>query len=553
MSSKEKKETIATLHLKEHFIMRNFVRFFPKYALLWMFAIAIGIGCSYLPWAQPVSDYSGMRAFAIAFITITTTTITFAIPTCMRTIFSAYEGYYSTKIKQILLQRFPVTLLALSAFTSLILSILIVSGILGIAVDVPHEVMFYISLFWTLVCVAYLFIAIEKMVYFTVNAPYAILDKLEYGVMSHREITTEREYERFRDELSSINDIAATIVSRSTGQDKAVTTAMKSMFKIHRYYLTSATAGGKAQLRYHLMACQAVDHEMVRLFRASAQSCNEQACGTVIRTYCAMLSDAFKTKTGVGYFSDMMEEIPRIQSYANAAYIDDIEVMAYVGWFYTLAKTLDVEEYDKAKLAIVVRILSESLRRAVIDENDRIIYSFMRAASNTTVSHDVDGLSGTWLNILDRTVFVFVTWLIDAMPENSEKYLDYIRRYSMFNNGKYRSVLPDTRERVEALIAYESLASLNNDDVCDDTARFFVSSDHMALAMSISLEDTAAHTLSMLALMQHAGLDLQEVATFGRAGEKLVEDVEALDSRKTDKNFEQRLVYTRELVPGTWE
>lgn len=555
----DKKETVISLYLKEHFIISNLIKILPKYVLLWTLAIGVGIGCSYIPCAQPVNDYAGMRAFAIAFITIATTTITFAIPTCMRTIFSAYDEYYSTKIKQILLQRFPVTLLALSAFTSLILSILIVSGIIGIAVNVPHNIVFYISLFWTLVCVVYLFNAIEKMVYFTVNAPYAVIDKLEYAIMSHKHITNKNDYRDFRNELRAINDIASTIISRATGQDKSVVTALKSMYNIHKYYLNSATtlieAGTKdnKQLKFHLDACRSVDHEMVRLFRAATRSQNEHACRTILKTYCAMMSDAFKTETGVGYFTDMIEELPKIQSYARTCRIEEIENIAYVEWFYILAKTLIVQNYDRAKFALIVRVLAETLRRAVLDGNDNIIYLFMRMASNTNPSHEVQKIGNIWLNMLDRTIFVFVTWLLDVMPEGVEKYIDYIRRYSMFDKEAYRSVLPDSKERIEELIAYESLASINNEKISKNTDRFIMSSDHMALAMSITLEDTASHTLTMLALMKHANIHIEEVASFGRAGEKLAASVEALQNREDSEMFEKRLEYARMLIPGILE
>lgn len=229
----DKTKDKVKLDLSEHFILTNFISRMPIYAAMWIIALALGAMLSSLPMPQPVTDYAGMRAFSIAFITIATTTITFAIPTCMRSIFSTYEQYYSTKISEILLQRFPVTLLALSAFTSLLISVMIVSGIVGITIPVSPASAFYVALFWTLVCVFYLFVAIEKMVYFIANAPYAVIEKLEYGVGSVPEITTKEEYDSFRQELASMNDIASTIISRSTGQDDTVTEILEAFQQIH--------------------------------------------------------------------------------------------------------------------------------------------------------------------------------------------------------------------------------------------------------------------------------------------------------------------------------
>lgn len=485
----------AKLAAKEHFILANFLGRLPLYLLMWVAAILFALVFSQMPWTQPVVDYAGMRAFSIAFITIATTTITFAIPTCMRAIFSTYEQYYSTKISEILLRRFPVTLLTLSAFTSLLISIAVVSGIIGVAIPVSPAAAFYVALFWTLVCVFYLFVAIEKMVYFIANAPYAVIEKLEYSVGAMPEISTKSDYELFRQELASMNDIASTIISRSTGYDASITEILEAFQQIHAHYLSTADAADQAQFRYHLNACRAVDHEIVRIFRTACSVKNEQACSNIIATYCAMMLDAIETNTGIGYFSDMLEQIGRFQSYAGATSVDEIKILASVSWFFMLAELAkDRQKTDAAKYSLIVRTLSSSLCSATEAGDSVLIVKFLRIASNAEVDYDMRDIGEIWKNLLDRTVFIYATWLIDLIPPDAAKYVEYIKRYSFITSSVFRSVLPDTDERLAALFKYENLLHARSNTSAELNGK-------TAMLLSLDLENTAAHALMVVVLL----------------------------------------------------
>lgn len=540
----DKTKDKVKLDLSEHFILTNFISRMPIYAAMWIIALALGAMLSSLPMPQPVTDYAGMRAFSIAFITIATTTITFAIPTCMRSIFSTYEQYYSTKISEILLQRFPVTLLALSAFTSLLISVMIVSGIVGITIPVSPASAFYVALFWTLVCVFYLFVAIEKMVYFIANAPYAVIEKLEYGVGSVPEITTKEEYDSFRQELASMNDIASTIISRSTGQDDTVTEILEAFQQIHHHYLITANQSDHSQFRYHMNACRAVDHEIVRMFRTASTAKNEQACRNIIRAYCAMLKNAMATSSKVGYFADMMEQIARFQSYASACAVEEIKTLASVTWFFMLGDMMeDSDKYVYQKYSIVVRMLTAALRQASEQGEDSIIVKFLRIASNSEIEPDINNLSKRWRELLDRAVFVYATWIVDMIPQNAERYMEYIRRYSSIRSEVFRSVLPDSKERAQGLLTYENIVSIaiaEQDNNAQDTVAK-IGEGQTAMILSLSLEDTSAHTMMLIAILDRAGIEWQDLPRYGRIGEKLLDEIRELAKEITDPEIATRL------------
>lgn len=527
---------------KEHFILANFLSRLPLYALMWGACVLLSWFLSSLPWTQPVTDYAGMRAFSIAFVTIATTTITFAIPTCMRAIFSTYEQYYSTKISEILLNRFPVTLLTLSAFTSLLVSISIVSGIVGIMFPVSPAAAFYVALFWTLVCVFYLFVAIEKMVYFIANAPYAVIEKLEYGVGAIPEIVTKEEYDAFRQELAGMNDIASTIMSRSTGYDDAITETLKSFRQIHKHYLVTADQSNPTQFKFHINACRAVDHEIVRIFRTACTSKNEKACERIVETYCSMLSDALSTETGIGYFSDMMEQIEKLQSYASASSVEELKTIAYVKWFFMLSEI--ASEYDmsssQTKNAIIVRALISALRTATENGDDAIIVKFLRIASNSEIDFDIMSIGNTWRNMLDRAVFIYATWLVDLLPDNASRYVEYIRRYSHPAASIFRSVLPDSPERMRMLLLYENVMQLQG-ACAEDPEEAKVSDGRTAMVLSMNLGITAARTMMLAVLLDRNGMPWALMHDEGRLGRSFESEMGYIREHLDDEDTKKRM------------
>lgn len=62
--------------------------------------------------------------------------------------------------------------------------------------------MFVVSSFWGLVCIVYLFVALEKLVYFIVRTPHAVLDKLQFTVDATEQCCSE---DYFREIMSKID------------------------------------------------------------------------------------------------------------------------------------------------------------------------------------------------------------------------------------------------------------------------------------------------------------------------------------------------------------
>ena len=173
------------LNLREHYVVQNIKYYIPHYLILW--GIGIILSVLFVPVLLPIINYDYTRFYAGSALSISITTITLALPTAFKTIIDTYRQFSSTEIISILVRRFPVTLLTLSAFTSLVLSMLVASGILGyyftpVGEQSTTAFALIIMSWWTAICIVYLFIAVEKMIYFVVHAPEAILDKLEFGV-----------------------------------------------------------------------------------------------------------------------------------------------------------------------------------------------------------------------------------------------------------------------------------------------------------------------------------------------------------------------------------
>lgn len=527
-------KTKIKLYLNEHFILKNISTKLPQYLFMWGIAILFAFVMCSIPIIHPVSDYDGVRAFSIAFISIAVTTITFAIPNCMRTIFASYDQYYSTKINEILLDRFPVTLLALSAFTSLIIGIGIVSGIIGISFSNNYTAMFYISLFWTMVCVGYLFIAVEKLIYFVVKAPYAVLGKLQYSLLEKDVITNKQEYKEFRRELASINDIAATIVNRSTGQDDSILNVLEFFTKIHNHFLKQATTNAEYE-KLNLNACRAVDHEMVRIFRIAASSKNEQITKNVMRSYCSMMADAIERDCGIWYFSDMLSQIERMQSYADSSNVGAIRSIAYVEWFFMLFESAQIENHDSRKYTKIVHIMSSSLRKAALDKTNELLEKFYRIASDSEPDYDIYALPTYAITLLDRSVFVYLVWLIDIMPDNVQEKLDDLVKYSTVLDGNFRSVLPDSIERMKSIIEYEHVMT---QQVSVQEAKSKANQDALVL-MSMHKEMNGAAAIATLFVCENTTFDEEELNKCGEMGSMISRNISKLKTSK-DQNVIDR-------------
>lgn len=530
------------LDLSEHFVLTNFKNRLPLYLLMWGICVLISLVLSSLPILQPVEDYEQLSLFVRSFTMISTITITFAIPTCLRSIFSAYDQYYSTKISEILLDRFPVTLLTLSSFTSLLISILIISGVINNTIHIPVSFMFYIALYWTIICIFYLFVAIEKLVYFIANAPWAVIKKLEYGVSSVPEITTKEDYTAFRQEIASMNDVASTIISKSTGTDSAVLKILESLKQIHKHYLITANKEDHLQYRFHMNACRAVDHEIVRMFRTAASEKNEQACRNIIKAYCGMMINTMKYNNGVSYFSDMIEQILRFQSYANASCIEEIKTLAYITWFFMLGDMAnDLNDRINEKYSIIVRMLSASLRYSTENSENTILIKFFRIASNSEIDPDINTLPVLWKKLLDRSVFIYLIWLIDMEPDNTDRYLDYLHRYSSFNSEVFRNILPDSIERFNSLMDYENVISLTDAIDHNKNSQNETYASQTAVIMSLSLEDTLSHTLAILILLNQSKLNFDILQEYGRIGNRVLTKLLEIKKNLSVKEIKEKL------------
>lgn len=308
------------INFREHYIVQNFKHYTPYYVLFWLGALVFAFGLGIF--LEDNVNYEYTRFFAGSTLTISITTITLALPTALNIILERYSKYTNRNIINILVERFPITLLTLSAFTSLVVSLSVASGFMGNyfspAGNYTVAVGLLIMLYWAGVCIIYLFIVIEKMVYFVVNAPEAVLDKLEFGVYKAEDLSNQKQYAEFRSQLASINDIAATLVEQSTGRDVVIIRCLDALRAIHRLYLAKGVPETNTEKRkLNFKAVNAVDQEIVRIYREAANAKNEHATLSIINTWSLMMRDAAELNADNVYIAELMTRIQRFQSYAE--------------------------------------------------------------------------------------------------------------------------------------------------------------------------------------------------------------------------------------------
>lgn len=543
--------TQSKLLFQEHFILKNLKSYLPQYLLQWAGAVVFTIVISAVLKFADIVDYDFTRTFATSILSISITTITFAIPTCMRTIFAAYEEYYSTTIKEILLQRFPITLLTISSFTSLGVSMLIVSGVLGKYIPVHASILFCIMTFWGLVCIYYLFVAIEKLVYFVVKAPGAVLDKLKFNIYQATDLATPAEYDDFRQQLASINDIAATIVQKSTGRDEVIINCLEAFRNIHKQHMEYfQDAHDNTAQKRHLNACRAVLHEMTRVYREAANSKNEHATQAIVDVYCSMVYDACSLGMGYGYITELVAQVEKFQSYAFATMVEEIQEQAATDWFFDLVCRLEDLSTEDSSVPLqyiqvcITRELSASLRRITLDKRENLIDRFLKVSSNADIDFDLDQIGKNWLALLDRAFFIYLNWLIAAKPDGVEKYLTYLKNYSSRSSTVFRGVLCDSHERIDQLLLYESIyeAYSNDNDIVSSASAVNASNsekgrgaDRTALIMGLPSRVDSAKTLSYLVMLNTARMHLSNIMGKYRLSSKIEHSaIDILDNAEDD-------------------
>ncbi len=452
------------LNLEEHYILQNIISFLPHYVLLWVAAIVLAITAHVFMPFQP--DPSLTKTLSVSTTTLSITTITFALPTCMRTIFAAYETYHSTTIRTILINRFPITLLSLSSFTSLTISLLVVSGLVGTYIEVAPWIVFTFDLFWAFICVIYLFFAIEKLVHFVVKAPGAVLDKLEFNIYEVQSLNNEKEYAEFRQNLSSMSDVAATIIRNSTGKDKLILDYLRRLREIHHVYaLNTINDCGDARIRrLHQKACYACSKELTKLYREAVKNENGELSRAILKSYSLTVCDCVEIGCTRNYLTELISQIQRFQAYSHISIVPEIIEQASITWFFIMIndlKNLDEVKVDRLEFVkhCMVRELLTTLRRATLNHDEELLITFVRTASNLDIETDLDLRSKEWLSLLDRTVLLYVNWILRAKPDNAKECLSLLRRYSTMQVGVMRPLFCDTQERFKELLKLERFSN----------------------------------------------------------------------------------------------
>ena len=173
-----------------------------------------------------------------------------------------------------------------------------------------------------------------------------------------------------------------------------------------------------------------------------------------------MVRDAVELEADNLYIAEMMGRIQRFQSYAETAFVEVIEEQAYTDWYFLLSAQLQdqtgsIMPYTRIAM---VRELSAALRRITINNEENLFLRFMRVASNSDLDINLEGLNRIWLGLLDRAIFIYLTWLLISEPRECLTYLTYLRTFSSKRSNWMRSVLTDSQDRVVELLRLTELS-----------------------------------------------------------------------------------------------
>jgi hypothetical protein len=105
---------------------------------------------------------------------------------------------------------------------------------------------------------------------------------------------------------------------------------------------------------------------------------------------------------------------------------------------------------------------------------------------------------------MDRSLLIYLAWLMVSGEANAEEYAGYIRNYSTNENEDYRSALCDTPARFELLVAHE------------DANLFDTAGDSTARIMSMDANEDISRSLALMVMAVYAGVDIEDAK--GKSG-----------------------------------
>ncbi|MGN0301982.1 MAG: hypothetical protein ACI4BI_03805, partial [Anaerotardibacter sp.] len=173
-------------------------------------------------------------------------------------------------------------------------------------------------------------------------------------------------------------------------------------------------------------------------------------------------------------------------------------------WFFIMINDLkNLEDVKVDRLEFVkhcmVRELLTTLRRATLNKDEELLITFVRTASNLDIETDLDLRSKEWLSLLDRTVLLYVNWLLRAKPINAEDCLSLLRRYSTMQVGVMRPLFCDTQERFKELLKLERFSNTFSSKSTD----FQKKETETAALMDLPLDIDASRFVSYLVFLTY--------------------------------------------------
>lgn len=195
--------------------------------LVWVAGIlaAIGAAAAYAFLYGAVMDPAVARSFAATVLGFETAVVAIAIPTALNVVGRLYEKYASNRMRDALMKGLPLIRLALVAFPTIVLLLVMISGVIPSGAFTEA-----LAIIGCLVTVAFFFLFMDTVVHFVVNEPFAAVefmtDRLRTELASGEDDLASRD--GYVTAVQGIGDILAYAAFQGT-QDGTVDTCLAAL------------------------------------------------------------------------------------------------------------------------------------------------------------------------------------------------------------------------------------------------------------------------------------------------------------------------------------
>lgn len=438
--------------------------------LIWIAGIA---GVALAAWLLSgrlgtVLDPALARPFATTVLGFETAVVAIAIPTALNVVGRLYEKYASNRMRDALLQGLPLIRLALVAFSTIFLLILVISGAV-------HTTPFleWLTVLGVLTSAALLFSFLDTVVHFVVNEPFAAVDlmarrlrkELAAGVSDYASDDT------YVTAVQGIGDILAYAAVQGT-QDSTVDDCLAALWEPveslldlrERDYDAYLSAVLRTELRSEgtdrldsaltffpeatLAGFMLPVEQVVRGFRRACEGGNDEAGRKAVDWLTAILARLVADEGRKAEVLAVLKQFWGMTGHAVANGRPALQSAAAYGWYFHLlfpGEASPGTPIHESYLRPVVEAAFPCLRLVVRESPQEVFGSFCAHAADWAFESDVSASGTARRASLDELSFAVAAYALAAgRPDYVLELLDYGRRAVAYDADFGRETLPSS-------------------------------------------------------------------------------------------------------------